>query len=83
MMKQGGMIDGLVDFIYGHELLVIAVVVGLAVIAYRKPKLMAKFAGGVAIIVAVVYVLSFLANLTSTGVSETTKLTDRPHVKVK
>ena len=82
-MKSGNFTDGLMDFIHGHEFLAIALVVGLAVIGYRKPKLMVKFAGGVAIIIAVVYVLSFLANLTSTGISETTKFTDRPRVKIK
>jgi MFS superfamily sulfate permease-like transporter len=81
MTKHGNMTDGLMDFIHGNELLAIAVVIGLAVIAYFKPKLMFKLVGGVGIIIVIVYVISFVVDLTSRGVQETTKFTDRPSIR--
>ena len=82
-MKRQSDVDGWIDLVHSHQALVIAIGVGLVVFAYFKPKLMFKLAGGIGIIIAVAYVISFLANLTSSGIQETTKLTNSPDVRIK
>lgn len=82
-MSQEQHADGWLELVYSHQTLVIAVGVGLVIFAYFKPKLMFKFVGGVAILIVVVYVISFFVDLTSRGVQETTKFTDRPHTRIK
>jgi len=82
-MKRQSDVDGWIDLVHSHQAFAIAIAVGLVVFAYFKPKLVFKLAGGIGIIIAVAYVISFLANLTSSGIQETTKLTDRPDVRIK
>jgi MFS superfamily sulfate permease-like transporter len=81
MTKQGNFTDGWIDFFHSHQTLAIAVAVGVVVFAYFKPKHTLKLVGAVAILVAIAYVLSFLVNLTSTGIDETTKFKDSPQIK--
>jgi len=82
-MKRQSDVDGWIDLVHSHQALAVAIGVGLVVFAYFKPKLVFKLAGGIGIILAIVYVISFLVNLTSSGIQETTKLTDRPDVRIK
>ena len=82
-MRRQSDVNGWIDLVHSHQALVIAIGVGLVVFAYFKPKLMFKLAGGIGIIIAVAYVISFLANLTSSGIQETTKLTNSPDVRIK
>jgi amino acid transporter len=72
---------GWINAIQAHSTLALAVVVGVAVFAYFRPKEMFKVVGALAIIAAIAYVLSFLMNLTSTGIDETSKFVDRPSSK--
>lgn len=75
--KSEYVMTGWINLIQAHLMLALAVVLGVAVVAYFKPKQMFKLLGAAIIVVAVVYVLSFLVNLTSTGIDETTKFLDR------
>ncbi len=72
---------GWINVVEAHSTLALAVVGGVAVFAYFRPKDMFKVAGALVIIAAIAYVLSFLVNLTSTGVDETAKFVDRPSIK--
>lgn len=82
-MKQEGYADGWLDLLRSHQTLAIVVGVGLVIFAYFKPKLMFKLVGGVSIIIVIAYVISFFMDLTSRGIQETTKFTDRPDVRTK
>lgn len=82
-MKREGYADGWLDLVHSHQTLAIIVGAGLVLFAYFKPKLMFKLVGGVGIIVVIVYVISFFADLTSRGIQETTKFADRPHTRIK
>jgi membrane protein YdbS with pleckstrin-like domain len=82
-MERENVVTGLTDLIHSHLTLAIAVGVAVAVFAFLRPKQMFKLAVAAAIVVALVYVISFAANLTSTGVDDTRKFTDRPHVDIR
>lgn len=82
MMEREDSTARLSDFIHGHLVLAIAVVAALAIFAYFKPKHMFKLVVAVAIMGAIVYVISFAVNLTATGITDTAKFTGRPDISV-
>lgn len=82
-MGPENVVTGLIDFIYSHLLLAAAIGVVVAIFAFLRPKQMFKLAVAAAIVAAIVYVISFAATLTSTGINETNKFTGRPHVDTR
>lgn len=71
-------LDSWVEFTQDHPILAIAMIVGLGVFVYLKPKPTFKVMAVVLVIGAIGYVISFLATLTSTGIDETTNLMGTP-----
>jgi len=79
-MDFGKSIDNAAQYIHGHPLVGVAAALAVIVLLYLRPKAMLKLAGAAAILIAVLYVLMFLVNLTDTGIQETDKFLDSPHI---
>jgi hypothetical protein len=71
-------IDSLIELFGNHQILAIVVVVGFAVLVYFKPKPMVQLVGVVLLIGAIGYVISFLVDLTSTGIDHTDSFMSNP-----
>lgn len=71
-------LDSLIELFGNHQFLAIALVVGFAVLVYFKPKPMFQLVGVVLAIGAIGYVISFLVDLTSTGVDNTNSFMSNP-----
>jgi hypothetical protein len=70
--------DSWVEFIQSHPILAIFIIVAFGISAYLKPKPMFKLMAVVLVIGAMGYVVSFLVDLTSTGIDETTNFMSKP-----
>lgn len=77
-MDFGKSIDSATSYIHAHPLAGVALALAVIVLIYLWPKAVIRFAIGVAIIGAVLYVGAFLFNLTATGIQEQDKLLDNP-----
>jgi uncharacterized PurR-regulated membrane protein YhhQ (DUF165 family) len=71
-------IDSLIELFRNHQILAIAVIVVFAILVYFKPKPMFQLVGVVLVIGAIGYVISFLVDLTSTGIDHTTSFMANP-----
>lgn len=78
LVSDGMFLDSLIELFRNHQIVAIAIVVGFAVLVYFKPKPMFQLAGVVLLIGAIGYVVSFLVDLTSTGVDHTTSFMGNP-----
>lgn len=76
------MVDSGIAFFRDHTLWAILIVLVIGALLYWKPKDMFKLAMAGAVVGAIIYVLSFLVDLTSRGIDETDKFTSTPDVKV-
>ncbi|MDX1487364.1 MAG: hypothetical protein R3268_04135 [Acidiferrobacterales bacterium] len=70
--------DSWIDFIQSHPILAVAFVAAFVTLVYLKPKPVLKLVAVVLVIGAIGYVLSFLVDLTTTGIDETTAFTSDP-----
>lgn len=70
--------DSWVDLIQSHPVLAIVVVAVFGIFAYLKPKPVFKLMALALVIGAVGYIVSFLVDLTSTGIDETKNFMGRP-----
>ena len=79
-MDIGRSIESATKYFQGHPLMGAAAVVVLIVLVYLKPKAAFKLAVAAMILVAVLYVGSFLIDLTNTGIHEQDKFLSDPHI---
>ncbi len=79
-MEPGKLIDSWLDFFSSHTIFAIAIIVALGILAYLKPKVMFKLVIVVLAIGAIVYVISFIVDLTSTGIDEKYKFISNPKI---
>ena len=70
--------DSWVDFIQSHPILAIVVVVAFGIVAYLKPKPVFKLIALTLAIGAIGYIVSFLVDLTSTGIDQTETFMGHP-----
>ncbi len=70
------------SFFRDHTLWAVLIALVIGALIYWKPKDMFKLASAGLVVVAIVYVLSFLVDLTSRGIDETEKFTTTPDIKV-
>ena len=82
-MDFGNSVDSATQYLQSHVLIGAALVLALIVLIYFKPKAMFKLAVASAILIAVLYVLMFLINLTETGVRDQDKFLDKPRIDMK
>jgi amino acid permease len=79
-------IDYLVEsgavFFRDHTLWAVLIALVIGALIYWKPKDMFKLASAGLVVGAIIYVLSFLVDLTSRGIDEAEKFTITPDVKV-
>lgn len=71
-------VNSLIELFRNHQILAIASVVVFAVLVYFKPKPMFQLVGVVLLIGAMGYVISFLVDLTSTGMDHTSTFMGNP-----
>ena len=73
--------DG-INFSRDHTLWAVLTVLVIGALIYWEPKDMFERSVAVLVVGTIIYVLSFLVDLTSRGIDETEKFTNRPEVKV-
>ena len=73
--------DGIRLF-HDHTLWAILTVLVIGVLIYWKPKDMFKLTAAGAVVGAIIFVLSFLVDLTSRGMDESRKFTSSSEIKV-
>jgi hypothetical protein len=81
-MDFNSLVDGGMGFFREHALWAVLTVGVIGAFIYRKPKQMLKLALGGLAVGAIIYVFSFVWDLTSRGIDETEKFTTTPGVKV-
>ena len=82
-MDINSLVDGGMSLIREHTLWAIVTMVAMGTFIYWKRKDMLKLALAGLAVGAIIYVLSFLLDLTSRGIDETEKFTTTPGVKVE
>ena len=70
------------NFFRDHALWSALIALGIGALVYWKPKGMLRLAAACLVLGAVIYVLSFLVDLTSQGIDKAEKFTTTPHVDV-
>jgi hypothetical protein len=70
------------SFFRDHTLWAALIALAIGALIYWKPKGMFKLASAGLAVVAIIYVLSFLVDLTSRGIGEAEKFTTTPDIKV-
>lgn len=81
-MDFNSLVDAGISFYRDHPLWTLLAVAVAAALVYWNPKGMLKLALAGLTLAAIIYVISFLFDLTSRGVDETKKFTTTPDVKV-
>lgn len=71
-----------VSFFRDHTLWAVLIALVIGALIYRKPKSMFKLASAGLVVGAIIFVLSFLVDLTSRGIDDAEKFTTTPDVKV-
>lgn len=79
-MDIGKSIESATKYFQGHPLMGAGAVLVLIVLVYLKPKAAFKLAVAAMILVAVLYVASFLIDLTNTGIHAQDKFLSDPHL---
>lgn len=69
-------------FFRDHTLWAVLFALVIGALIYWKPKGMFKLASAGLVVVAIIYVLSFLVDLTSRGIDDAQKFTATPDIKV-
>ena len=82
-MDISNLIDSGVNFFREQTLWAVLVALLIAGLIYWKPKGMFKLAMAALALAAIIYVFTFLVDLTSQGISGTKKFTDTPEQKVE
>lgn len=82
-MESGQGTDSWLTYVQSHPLLALAIVVALGAIAYWRPRATFKLIGLLLAVGAIGYVLSFLVDLTSTGIEAQHELMDGKKNKVE
>lgn len=82
-MDISALVDGGMAFLREHTLWAILAMVGIGAVVYWKRKIVFKLALAGLAVGAIIYVLSFLLDLTSRGIDDTKKFTTTPDVKVE
>ena len=81
-MDISSLIDSGMSFFRDQTLWAVVVVLAIGGLIYWKPKGMFRFAMASLALGAIIYVFTFLVDLTSQGISDTKKFTDTPDLKV-
>lgn len=81
-MDFDGLVEAATDFFGNHTLWAVVAVLAVAALAYWKPKDMFKLAMAGLALGVLIYVFSFLVDLTSQGIDETRKFTNTPRIEV-
>ncbi len=76
------LVESGVSFFRDHTLWAVLIALVIGALIYWKPKDMFKLAMAGLVVGAIIYVLTFLVDLTSRGASATGKFTTTPNVKV-
>lgn len=82
-MDTNNLVDGGIDFFSNHTYWAVLVVLVISALIYWKPKGMFRLAMACLALGAVIYVLSFLVDLTSRGIGEAQEFTTTPDIKVE
>ena len=82
-MDISSLVDGGMSFFREHTFWGVLAVAAIGTFIYWKRKSMLKVALAGLAVGAIIYVLSFLLDLTSRGIDETDKFKSAPNVKVK
>lgn len=78
-MEFDALVQGGLDLISGHAYIAGAILAAVAVFAWFKFKLFLKMIVASLVLVAIVYVVLFIVELTSTGIESTEKLLGEPN----
>lgn len=81
-MDINNLFDSGMSFFQAHPLWAVAAVVAIGAFIYWQPKVVLKLALIGFVVVAFIYVFSFIFDLASRGIEETEKFTTTPDVKV-
>ncbi len=76
------LVESGVSFSRDHTLWAVLIALVIGALIYWKPKGIFKLASAGLVVGAIIYVLSFLVDLTSRGIDESEKFTTTPDVKV-
>ncbi len=76
------LIEGAASFSRDHSLWAVLIALVIGALIYWKPKGMFRLASAGLVVVAIVYVLSFLVDLTSRGIDGAEKFTTTPDINV-
>ena len=76
------LVESAASFSRDHSLWAVLIALVIGGLIYWKPKGMFRLAGAGLVVVAIVYVLSFLVDLTSRGIDEAEKFTTTPDINV-
>ena len=79
MMEFDALMQDGLDLISGHIYMAGAILAAVAVFAYFKFKFFLKMILAFLVLVAIVYFILFIVELTSTGIESTEKLLDEPN----
>jgi len=82
-MDFSNLIDSGVNFFREQTLWAVVIALLIGGLIYWKPKGMFKLAMAALALAAIIYVFTFLVDLTSQGISGTKKFTDTPEQKVE
>ena len=75
------LIESGMSFFREHTLWAALAVLVIGALFYWRPKGMFRLVAAGLVLGAIIYVISFLVDLTSRGIDETQKLTDSPKIK--
>ena len=81
-MDINNLVDNGISFFRDHTLWAILAVLIIGILIYWKPKDMFKLSAAGAVVGAIIFVLSFLVDLTSHGIDESRKFTSSPEITV-
>ena len=81
-MDTDYLVESGVSFFRDHTLWTVLIALVIGTLIYWKPKGMFKLASACLVVGAIIYILSFLVDLTSRGIDETKKFTTTPDVTV-
>lgn len=76
------LVESAVSFFRDYTLWAVLIALGIGALIVWKPKGTFKLASAALVLGAIIYVLSFLVDLTSRGIDEAEKFTATPDVKV-
>ena len=81
-MDIDNLVESGVSFFRDHTLWAVLIALVIGALIYWKPKGVFRVVSAGLVVGAIIYVLSFLVDLTSRGIDEAEKFTTTPDVKV-